>query len=213
MFAWRCVGVVPVVSVWQIACRVQRLYVVHLHRLLSASRLSTEARRILHAFADDTQLYLHGASCCSAGTMHHRRRPLDVCQPSQAEHGDKTELLWVGSRQSFPARLLSSSSTTRFRLHIVARDHVRLLGVTLSSDLSFDRHVSIVSASSIYWLRQLQRSRRSLDMESAATLVHLFVASHIDYCNAILAGASKPTTNKLQRMLIERRSSCSQRYP
>ena len=71
----------------------------------------------------------------------------------------------------------------------------------LSSDLSFDRHVSIVSASSFYWLRQLQRSRRSLDTESAATLVHSFVASRIDYCNAVLAGAPKATTNKLQRVL------------
>ena len=69
------------------------------------------------------------------------------------------------------------------------------------ADLSFDRHVSIVSASSFYWLRQLQRSRRSLDTESAATLVHSFVASRIDYCNAVLAGAPKATTNKLQRVL------------
>jgi len=71
----------------------------------------------------------------------------------------------------------------------------------LSSDFSFDRHVSIVSASSFYWLRQFQRSRRSLDTESAATLVNLFVASRIDYCNAVLAGAPKATTNKLQRVL------------
>jgi len=79
--------------------------------------------------------------------------------------------------------------------------HVRLLGVTLSSDLSFDRHISIVSASSFYWLCQLQRSRRSLDTKSAPTLVHSFVASRIDYCNAVLAGAPKATTNKLQRVL------------
>ena len=93
---------------------------------------------------------------------------------------------------------------------IVARDYVRLLGVTLSSDLNLDRHVSIVSASSFYWLRQLQRSRRSLDTESAATLEHSFVASRVDYCNALLAGAPKVTINKLQR--VERRSSCGQRY-
>ena len=70
------------------------------------------------------------------------------------------------------------------------------------TDLSFDRHVSIVSASSFYWLGlRLQRSRRSLDIESASTLVHSFVASRIDYCNAVLAGAPKASTNKLQRIL------------
>ena len=43
--------------------------------------------------------------------------------------------------------------------------------------------------------------RRSLDAESAATLVRAFVASRIDYCNADLACAPKATTNKLQRVL------------
>ena len=42
---------------------------------------------------------------------------------------------------------------------------------TISSDLSLQRHMSNVSATSFYWLRQLRRVRRSLDSESAATLV------------------------------------------
>jgi len=110
-------------------------------------------------------------------------------------NADKTELLWLDpdSLSQQDCCLLVSRVGSDF---IVARDHVRLLGVTLSSDLSFDRHVSIVSASSFYWLRQLQRSRRSLDSESAVALVglHSFVASHIDYCNDVPAGAPKATT-------------------
>jgi len=43
------------------------------------------------------------------------------------------------------------------------QDDVRLLGVTISLDLSLQRHVSNVSATSFYWLRQLRRVRRSLD--------------------------------------------------
>jgi len=57
--------------------------------------------------------------------------------------------------------------------------------VTVSADLSHDGYVSAVSAASFYWLRQLYRVRRSLDNVSAATLVHAFVASRIDYCNAL----------------------------
>jgi len=84
---------------------------------------------------------------------------------------------------------------------IAASDHVRLLGVTISSDLSLDRHVSTLSASSFYWLCQLRRSRCSLDVASTSTLVHAFVSSsHIDYCNAVLAG-SKVTMDRLQRVL------------
>ena len=39
-----------------------------------------------------------------------------------------------------------------------------------------------------------------LCVENALSL-HSFVASRIDYCNAVLAGAPKATTNKLQRVL------------
>jgi len=56
-------------------------------------------------------------------------------------------------------------------------------------------------ASCFYWLRQLRRTRRSLDQKSAATLVHTFVTSRVDYCNTLLAGAPKVTTDKLQRVL------------
>jgi len=50
-------------------------------------------------------------------------------------------------------------------------------------------------------LRQLRRVRRSLDPVSAATLVHAFVSSRVDYCNAIFAGVPKTTTDRLQRVL------------
>jgi len=40
-----------------------------------------------------------------------------------------------------------------------------------------------------------------LDTESAATLLHAFVTSRIDYCNALLAGAPKATTDQVQRLL------------
>jgi len=42
-----------------------------------------------------------------------------------------------------------------------------------------------------YSLRQLRRVRRSLDSESAATIVHAFMTSRTDQCNTILAGATK----------------------
>ena len=81
---------------------------------------------------------------------------------------------------------------------VMASDQIRVLGVTMSSDLSPDKHIGNVCATCFYWLRQLRQVRRSLDVESAATLVHAFVTSHVDYCNAILAGACKSATDKLQ---------------
>jgi len=103
---------------------------------------------------------------------------------------DKIELLWAGLRQRIavpghgPAIQLGADT-------VLSCDHVRLLGVIISADLSFDRHASAVSATSFYWFRQLRRVRRSLDTESAATLVHAFATSRVDYCNLLLAGCNK----------------------
>ena len=105
-------------------------------------------------------------------------------------NADKTELLWAGSQY-----VLASLGDNRPALQlaadtVVASDHVRLLGVTISSDLSLQKHVSTVCSTCFYWLRQLSRARRSIDTEAAKTLVHAFVTSRVDYSNAVLAGAT-----------------------
>ena len=84
---------------------------------------------------------------------------------------------------------------------ITASDHVCLLGATISFALSLDRHVANVSSTGFYCLRQLRRVRRSLDMDSATTLVHSFVSSRVDYCNILLASSPKVVTDRLQRVL------------
>jgi len=76
-----------------------------------------------------------------------------------------------------------------------------MLGVTVSSDLSLEKHVSKTCTARFYWLHQLWRIRRSLDDTSAATLVHAFVTSRVDYCNTVYVGAPKTITDKLQRVL------------
>ena len=126
-------------------------------------------------------------------------------------NADKTELLWAGSRHG-PAVLGSAGPSLQLKTEtVMASDQVRVLGVTMSSlflERSRDRSSTSstsstnICATCFYWLRQLRQVRRSLDVESAATLVHAFVTSHVDYCNAILAAASKSTTDKLQRVMM-----------
>jgi len=57
-------------------------------------------------------------------------------------NADKTELVWAGSRHS-PAMLGSAGPSLQLRTKtVVASDQVRVLGVTMSSDLSLDKHVN-----------------------------------------------------------------------
>ena len=71
----------------------------------------------------------------------------------------------------------------------------------LTSALTNTSPLSVRRASTGYVNFGVLGVHSSLDTESAATLVHAFVASRIDNCNAILAGAPKATTEKLQRVL------------
>ena len=57
-------------------------------------------------------------------------------------------------------------------------------------------YTNIVSANSFYWLRQLYGV-----LGGHWTLVRAFVSSRVDHCNAVLAGAPKVTTDKLQRVM------------
>ena len=104
---------------------------------------------------------------------------------------NKTELLWAGTNNclslydgSFPCLQLGADT-------VLPGQHVRVLGVVISSDLSLEKHVSRVSASSFHYLRQLRRIRRSLNSDSVATLIHAFVISRVDYCNTVFAGGAK----------------------
>ena len=83
--------------------------------------------------------------------------------------------------------------------HCQCKLRKRVLGVHFSSDLSLDKHVSSVSEICFYHLRQLTRIRRSLDADSASTLVHAFVTSRVDYCNA---GAPKTTTDRCYEAVL-----------
>ena len=85
--------------------------------------------------------------------------------------------------------------------NVSASEHIHLLCVITLSDLSLKKHVSNVCAASFFQLCQLRRVRRSLDSVSAATLVHAFVSSRVDYCNLVFAGAPKTITDRLQRVL------------
>ena len=96
-------------------------------------------------------------------------------------------------KKSFPAWLFSPSCWHPATTFVCWEQRFHLISVSMTR---FQHQFS-----GFYWLRQLRRIARSLDVDLTITLVHLFALSRVDCCNTLLAGALKAVTDKLQRML------------
>jgi len=70
----------------------------------------------------------------------------------------------------------------------------------LDCELSTKQHVTKVASSCFYHLCQLKPIRRVVGKEVMAQLVSAFILSCLDYCNALLAGLPRTTTDPLQRV-------------
>ena len=64
-----------------------------------------------------------------------------------------------------------------------------------------EAHISQLSRTCFYHLRQLRVVRRSLTTDSAHSLIRALVHSRVDYCNGVLAGLPQTQINRLQSIL------------
>jgi len=84
--------------------------------------------------------------------------------------------MWAGTRYSVANFLCDHDFSVTLGADIVkATDAIRVLGVLFTPDLALEKQVTSISAKCFFQLRHLRRVRRSLDRDSAATLVHAFV--------------------------------------
>ncbi len=72
------------------------------------------------------------------------------------------------------------------------------LGVILDSNLSFQNHISNVTKTAFFHLRNISKLRIVLIVSDAEKLIHAFMTSRLDYCNALLGGCPESSINKLQ---------------
>ena len=77
---------------------------------------------------------------------------------------------------------------------------VKLLGVHLDSSLNLDHHVDNLVSECFYHLKNISKIRRYMTNNDAEKLIHAFVSSKIDYCNALLYGIRCADAAKLQRV-------------
>ncbi|XP_053170466.1 uncharacterized protein LOC128354229 [Scomber japonicus] len=111
-------------------------------------------------------------------------------------NSSKTEVILVGT----PHQLRSSTITsiTFSGQNIPLSLSVTNLGVKMDPQLSFDTHIKHLCKTSFYHLRNITKLRPTLTLADAEKLVHAFISSRLDYCNALLIGISGKSIQRLQ---------------
>ncbi len=72
------------------------------------------------------------------------------------------------------------------------------LCVTFDEYMTSEQHVGKVTGQAYYQIRELGSIRKVLDVESNKILVHGFISSCLDYCNALLFGLPNYLLQRLQ---------------
>jgi len=91
----------------------------------------------------------------------------------------KTQMMWLGTSQQLAK--ITARNVLLLSTVVTVVDSVRDLGVIIDSQLCMDAHVAGLGRGAYYQLRQLR---------PVSVVVHVFVSSRLDYCNALLCGVA-----------------------
>ena len=110
----------------------------------------------------------------------------------------KTELMLIGTSQQL--KKVNIRNVTVGQTVIAPATSIRNLGVLFDSHMNMTDHVNAVCKRGYHQLRKIRQIRKYLNKSSAEEIVHSFITSNIDYCNALLYGVSQCVINKLQKL-------------
>ena len=158
-----------------------------------------------HMYADDTQLYLTFKPA-QDGSCEVTKEKLEEClkdiriwmsKNMLKLNDDKTEMLVIRARHHgpvvFPSVKIGSEEVTSSK-------KARNIGVVFDTTMSLDSHISQITRAAFYHIRNIGMIRKYLTTEAAEIIIHSFVTSKLDYCNALLYGLPKVLLDKLQHV-------------
>ncbi len=157
------------------------LYMLPLGNIIRKYRVS------FHSYADDTQLYISSWP----GETHQIEKLMECIVDIKNWMTNnflllKTEVLIIGPKNHTSNNL--EHCLTLDGCSLDSSSSVRNLGVLFDSNLSFDSHVSSICKTVFFHLKNISKLRPMLSMPNAEMLIHVFMTSRLDYCNALLGG-------------------------
>ena len=156
-----------------------------------------------HLYADDTQLYITFISE-SLEELSAAKSCVEKCVEDIDSwmvlnglklNQDKTELVHISSRyRQCPVVDYVQVGDERISLSVSARN----LGVYFDQHVKMDKHVKKVCQACHYHLWNIGKIRKNLSQGTSEILIHAYITSKLDSCNALLYGLPNCMLNKLQ---------------
>nr|XP_049600686.1 radical S-adenosyl methionine domain-containing protein 1, mitochondrial isoform X1 [Syngnathus scovelli] len=151
-------------------------------------------------YTDDTQLYMPLSmtdpwDCCNLEaclTEIKQWMSLNFLRLSP----DKTEMLLIGPTRY--QHLFKETTITIDNSTITQSDTVANLGVIFDQTLSFQKHIKNITRVAFFHLRNVAKIRPILSTGDAETIIHAFITSRLDYCNALFSDLPKSSIKSLQ---------------
>ena len=108
---------------------------------------------------------------------------------------NKTELLVIGPKHKVNPPIKGIHVAGEY---IEVSNNARNIGVIFDSHVNLEKHVMNTCRTAFYHLRNIAKIRNCLSQDNAETLVHAFISSKLDFCNALLYGLPQSVIDRLQ---------------
>uniref|UniRef100_A0A3B3QY49 Reverse transcriptase domain-containing protein n=1 Tax=Paramormyrops kingsleyae TaxID=1676925 RepID=A0A3B3QY49_9TELE len=166
------------------------LYMLPLGSILKKYNIS------FHCYADDTQIYMP----LIRNDSHSFKRLLDCLEDIKAWmafnflnfNENKTEVL------VFRPSAACDAYVDLGPLEPYVKDTAKNLGIILDSNFKMEKQINTVVKSCFFQLRLLSKVKPFLSFKNFERVIHAFVSSRLDYCNALYAGISCSSISRLQ---------------
>ena len=160
----------------------------------------------IHAYADDTQIYLSFKLDSTAGEQDAITALQDCITDIRSWmiadrlklNDDKTEFMIIGTRAQLDK--VNVSEIVVGQAKVPAVTIVRNLGTWLDTNLTMSAHINETCQAAIYHLYNIKRISRYLSYDDRKSIVQAVIMSRIDYCNSLLVGVPSTQLSKLQRL-------------
>ena len=155
-----------------------------------------------HLYADDTQLYLTSKSSTAdlaKLVIEDCVRDIDAWMTVNMlkMNRNKTDLVVLNANHRPPPPLTSISVCDEL---ISKTSTARNIGLLYDTVMSMEHPVTAVCKAGFFHRRNISRIRKYISRYTAEILVHAFITSRLDFCNSLLYGLPKQTTERLQHV-------------